>query len=148
MAPFKGPRLAFYVAARLTEIQRHCQVCPTRCRGPRTPSRTIDAKLDCAIVENALFCCSKYWRGQDPLCPPFTTPWYSQPILSLFWANWGQPYVTQIPNSSPLFISSLKDGGEVNIFHNSCLTFFKIWETNLSCAHSRPHKMVVLYYRG
>ena len=141
MAPFKGPRLAFCVASGTTEIQGNCQVCPTRCRGPRT-------NIVCAIVENTLFCRSKYWRVPDPLCPPFTTPWYSQPILSLFWANWGQPYVTQIPNSSPFFISSLKDGGEVNIFHNSCLTVFKIWETNLSCAHSRPHKMVVLYYRG
>ena len=35
-----------------TEIQEHCKVCRVRRRCPRTPSRIIDANLDCAFVEN------------------------------------------------------------------------------------------------
>ena len=38
-----------------SEIQGHCQVCRVGRRGPRTPSRTTDANLDCAFAENALF---------------------------------------------------------------------------------------------
>ena len=53
MVPFKGPALS--VASGTTEIQGNRQVCGTRRRGPRTPSRTTDANLDCAFVENALF---------------------------------------------------------------------------------------------
>ena len=53
--PFKGPRLASCVASASTEIQGHRQVCRARCGGPRTPSPTTDANLDCAFVENALF---------------------------------------------------------------------------------------------
>ena len=54
-APFKGPRLASCVASRTTEKQGHRQVCPAMRGGPRTPSTTTDANLDCAFVENALF---------------------------------------------------------------------------------------------
>ena len=43
------------VASRTTENQGHRQVCRARRRGPRIPSTTTDAKLDCAFVENALF---------------------------------------------------------------------------------------------
>ena len=51
-APFSGPRL---VASGTTEKQGHRQVWRARCGGPRTPSTTTDANLDCAFVENALF---------------------------------------------------------------------------------------------
>ena len=54
-APFKGPRLTSCVASGTTEIQRHRQVWRARRGGPRTPSTTTDANLDCAFVENALF---------------------------------------------------------------------------------------------
>ena len=52
-APFSGPRLTSCVASGTTEIQGHRQVCRARPRGHRTPSRTTDANLDCAFVENA-----------------------------------------------------------------------------------------------
>ena len=55
MTPFKGSRFALCVASGTTEIQGHRQVCRARRRGPRTPSTTTDANLDCAFVENALF---------------------------------------------------------------------------------------------
>ena len=48
-------RLASCVASGTTEIQGHRQVCRARRGGPRTPSTTTDANLDCAFVENALF---------------------------------------------------------------------------------------------
>ena len=54
-APFSGPRLASCVASGTTEIQGHSQVCRARRGGPRTPSTTTDANLDCAFVANALF---------------------------------------------------------------------------------------------
>ena len=45
--------------ALLPEIQRYkdtiSQVCRARRKGPGTPSKTSDANLDCAFVENALF---------------------------------------------------------------------------------------------
>merc|ERR1711923_240053 len=43
------------VASGTTEIQGHRQVWRARRGGPRTPSTTPDANLDCAFVENALF---------------------------------------------------------------------------------------------
>ena len=49
-APFKGQRLASCVASRTTEIQGR-----TGGGGPRTPSKTAEANLNCAFVENALF---------------------------------------------------------------------------------------------
>ena len=55
LRPSRAPRLASCVASGTTEIQGHCQVCRARRRGPRTPSTTVDANLDCAFVENALF---------------------------------------------------------------------------------------------
>ena len=39
----------------LLELQEHRQVHCAGCGGPRTPSTTADAKLDCAFFENALF---------------------------------------------------------------------------------------------
>ena len=56
MAPFKGPQLASCVASGTIENQGHRQVCRTRKEGggPRGPSRTTDANLDCAFVGNAL----------------------------------------------------------------------------------------------
>ena len=38
-----------------TEKQGHRQMFHARRGGPRTPSTTADANLDCAFVENALF---------------------------------------------------------------------------------------------
>ena len=55
LAPFWGPRLASCFASGTTEIQGHRQVWGARHEGPRTPSTTTDANLDCAFVENALF---------------------------------------------------------------------------------------------
>ena len=55
MAPFKGPRNTSCVASGTTEKQGHRQVWRARRGGPRTPSTTTDANLDCAFVENALF---------------------------------------------------------------------------------------------
>ena len=54
MALFNGHRLTSYVAPGTTEIQGHSQLCRGRCEGPKTPSRTTDANLDCVFVENAL----------------------------------------------------------------------------------------------
>ena len=54
-APFSGPRLASCVASGTTEKQGHGLLCRARRWGPRTPSTTTDANLDCAFVENALF---------------------------------------------------------------------------------------------
>ena len=42
------------IASGITEIQGRRQVCRARCGGPRAPSTTTDANLDCAFVENAL----------------------------------------------------------------------------------------------
>ena len=48
-APFSGP------GALLPELQRYKDtVCRARRGGPRTPSTTTDANLNCAFVENAL----------------------------------------------------------------------------------------------
>ena len=55
-----------------TEIQGHSQVggLGNGCR-PRTPSRTTDANLDCAFVENALlFVVLKFGRALAPCRPP------------------------------------------------------------------------------
>ena len=51
----RRPLLASCVASGTTEILGHHQVCRARRGGPRTPSTTTDANLDCAFVENALF---------------------------------------------------------------------------------------------
>ena len=55
MALFSGPRLALRIASGTTEKQGYRQVCRARRGGPRTPSTTTDANLDCTFVENALF---------------------------------------------------------------------------------------------
>ena len=49
--PFKGPRLASCVASGTSEIQGHRQVCRPRCGGPRTPSTTTDANLNCLYTD-------------------------------------------------------------------------------------------------
>ena len=54
-APFKGLQPRRIDCLGTTEIQGHRQVWRARRRCPRTPSRTTDANLDCAFVENALF---------------------------------------------------------------------------------------------
>ena len=48
-APFKGPWLASCVFSGITVKQGHRQVWCTRCRGPRTPSKTADWDIDCAL---------------------------------------------------------------------------------------------------
>ena len=60
-APFKGPRLASCVASGSTERQGNSQVCHARHGGPRTPSKTTDANLDCAFVMNALVYTDLWW---------------------------------------------------------------------------------------
>ena len=73
--PFKGPRLASCVASGTTEIQGHRQVCRARRGGPRTPSRTTDANLDCAFVENALlFVVPNIGGARAPLGLPLSAP--------------------------------------------------------------------------
>ena len=52
--PFKGPRLASYVASGTTENQGHSQFCAGR-KGLRKLSKTTDANLDCTFVENAVY---------------------------------------------------------------------------------------------
>ena len=41
--------------ALFPELQRYQYTVMSRRRGPRTPSKTADANLDCAFVENSLF---------------------------------------------------------------------------------------------
>ena len=53
-ATYKGPRLASCIAFETADNQGHSQVCGARRGGPRTPSRTTDAHLDGAFVENTL----------------------------------------------------------------------------------------------
>ena len=51
------------------------EVCLAKRPGPRTPSRTTDTNLDCALVENALVLgCSKYWGAWASLGPPVRSP--------------------------------------------------------------------------
>ena len=45
---------ASYVASVTIEMQGCRQVCLARRRGPSTQSKTVDANLDCAFVQNAL----------------------------------------------------------------------------------------------
>ena len=69
------PRLALCVASGTTEIQGHRQVCRARRGGPRTPSTTTDANLDCAFVEKALvFVVPKLGRAPALLGHLFTDP--------------------------------------------------------------------------
>ena len=71
MAPFKGTGLASCVASGNTEIQGHSQVWRSKHWGPRTLSWTIDKKLDCVFVENALvYLCQKLGRPRPPLYDP------------------------------------------------------------------------------
>ena len=70
MAPFLGPRLASCVASGTTEIQGHRQVCRARPGGPRTPSTTTDANLDCVFVENAVVFLDPKNGGPGPPPPP------------------------------------------------------------------------------
>ena len=51
----KGPRLASCVASGTAENSRYRYMCGARCGGPMTLSRTTDADLDRAFVENAIF---------------------------------------------------------------------------------------------
>ena len=60
-APFKGPRLTLCIAYRTTEKQGRCKVCHARHWGLKTLSRTADANLDCAFVENELFYTNPWW---------------------------------------------------------------------------------------
>ena len=62
-APFSGPQLASCVASETTEIQGQCWVCRARRGGPRTPSTTTDANLDCAFVKNTLSTTDpRFWK--------------------------------------------------------------------------------------
>ena len=69
-----GPRLALCVASGTTEIQGHHQVWRARRGGPRTPSRTTDANLDCPFVENALIFVVPKNEGGAGLGTPLLTP--------------------------------------------------------------------------
>ena len=47
-------------------------MCRARRRGPRTPTRTTDANLDCAFVENTIvFVVQKIGRARAPFGPPW-----------------------------------------------------------------------------
>ena len=65
MTPYRGNTILFcssqqlspsrvLLPERIKENQGHRHVCRARRGGPRTPSRTTEANLDCAFVENAL----------------------------------------------------------------------------------------------
>ena len=71
LRPFKGPEIASCIASRTIENQVHRQVCCAKREGPRTLSRTTDAKLICAFVENALrtFVVPKIGTAWTPLPP-------------------------------------------------------------------------------
>ena len=85
MAPFKGHGLALCVASGTTEKQGHRQVCRARRRGPRTPSKTAYANLDCAFVKNALvFVSSKIGRACPPLAEGFGDTPRSTPFADEF----------------------------------------------------------------
>ena len=59
-------------------------------RGPRTPSRTADANLDSAFVENALlFAALKIGRARVPPLTPLAT--FLEPIFHPF--SWTVPVV-------------------------------------------------------
>ena len=92
-APFKGPRLASCVASGTTEIQGHRHVCCARRGGPRTPSTTIDANLDCAFVENALFNTDPWlWKANRielSLWPYLYPPNHTYVILVCCQSCWG-----------------------------------------------------------
>ena len=50
-----SPRLASCVASGTTGVQGHHQVCRARRGGPRTPSTTTDANLDCELLKTHFF---------------------------------------------------------------------------------------------
>ena len=54
-APFKGTRFTSCVASGTLKKQGHRQVHRVRRGALGTPSKTVDANLNCAFVENALF---------------------------------------------------------------------------------------------
>ena len=62
MVLFRGPRLALCVASGTAEKQGHCQVCRARRGGPRTPSHTTDANLDCVLKTHTNPCLRKVNR--------------------------------------------------------------------------------------
>ena len=75
-ALFKDPQLASCVASGTTEKQGHSHAWQTaKDGGPRTPSRTADANLDCVFFENALI--SLFQK-----MPPFPFMSSLQPTLS------------------------------------------------------------------
>ena len=65
--PFTGPRLALCAASGTIKILSYCQVSHVRRVGPSTPSRTIDANLDCQMTH---FVVPNIWRCH---LPPLTT---------------------------------------------------------------------------
>ena len=64
-------------------------VCCTRCRGPRTHSRTTDSTLDCALIERTCFCLRNggglldpsYWVYLDRYCCPIFFIFHLSPPL-------------------------------------------------------------------
>ena len=86
LGPLKG-FLAFStlcVASKTTENRGHCLVCRARLGGLRKASRTIDANLDSALVENALvFYRSKNWVGSSPPWSPLFAP-TPPPLTTIF----------------------------------------------------------------
>ena len=74
--------------ALLPELQRYkdtvrCAALGAEVRGPRTPSRTTDANLDCAFVENALlFVVPNIGGARAPLGSPLSAPLDSIIVLA------------------------------------------------------------------
>ena len=86
------------VASGTTEKQGHRQVWRARHGGPRTLSKTIDAKLDCAFVENALFY-TLIVKGHENRVELMTRPGRFQPLELC------------VPASHILSIASRRRGG-------------------------------------
>ena len=82
--PFSGPQFASCVASGTTEIQGHSQVCRVRHEGPRTPSTTTDANLDCAFVLKTNFLRrSLILKSQQNRIELVTRPVATAPISNL-----------------------------------------------------------------
>ena len=73
--PSRALNLAVCVASGTIDKLGQNQVCPARRRGPRTPSTTTTATLDCSLVDNALVFGVSHKNGG-------TSPPWPQPLLT------------------------------------------------------------------
>ena len=77
--PSRALNLASCLASRTTEIQRHCQVCPTGCRGPKTQrSSKTDSNLDCVFAKTHFFALIVDCKIRQNRIELMTRPVYSE----------------------------------------------------------------------